>query len=92
MEGDMTMERLAGFLRSAAGRVVVDKTGLAGSYRLTLTYDRMATLRGPDTAPAADAPLSVFTAVQEQLGLKLESSKTTRELLIIDRLERPNEN
>lgn len=93
MEGDMTMERLAVFLRAAAGRWVVDKTGLTGSYRVTLNFDRMASLRGPDAAPAPPgAPPSVFTAVQEQLGMKLESSRAEREILVIDRLERPSEN
>jgi uncharacterized protein (TIGR03435 family) len=42
--------------------------------------------------PAPDASPSVFTAVQEQLGLKLESSRAEREVLVIDRLERPSEN
>lgn len=78
IEGDMTMATLAKFLRQAAGRYIADKTGLAGNYRLTLTL--------------ADGPSSVLTAVQKQLGLTLESSKTTREMLIIDRLERPAEN
>jgi uncharacterized protein (TIGR03435 family) len=90
MEGDMTPATLANFLRPAAGRFVVDKTGLTGSYRLTLTFDRMAGIRGPSTDPSA-AP-SVFTAVQEQLGLRLESSRAMRETLVIDRLERPTEN
>jgi uncharacterized protein (TIGR03435 family) len=92
MEGDMTMERLAVFLRAGAGRWVVDKTGLTGSYRVTLNFDRMASLRGPDAAPAPGAPPSVFTAVQEQLGMRLESSRAMRDTLVVDRLERPTEN
>ncbi|HLG60238.1 MAG TPA: TIGR03435 family protein [Vicinamibacterales bacterium] len=93
MEGDVTMAGLATMLRAAAGRLVVDKTGLAGSYRITLLFDRMLALRGPDTAaPAPGAAPSVFTAVQEQLGLQLESSRALRETLIIDRFERPTEN
>jgi uncharacterized protein (TIGR03435 family) len=93
MEGDATMESLARLLRPAAGRLVVDKTSLPGSYRLTLVFDRMAGLRGPQTGePAPGAAPSVFTAVQEQLGLKLESSRAMLETLIIDRFERPTEN
>jgi uncharacterized protein (TIGR03435 family) len=87
-----TMDALVRLLRPGAGRLVVDKTGLSGSYQVSLTFDRMAGLRGPDTAPPSDAAPSVFTAVQEQLGLKLESSRATRETLIIDHIERPSEN
>lgn len=90
MEGDMTTATLATFLRPSAGRFVVDRTGLTGSYRVTLTFDRMAGSRGPSTD--ASATPSVFTAVQEQLGMKLEPSSATRQTLIIDRLERPTEN
>jgi uncharacterized protein (TIGR03435 family) len=93
MEGDATMENLARLLRPPAGRLVIDKTGLPGSYRLTLNFDRMAGLRGPQTGePAPGAAPSVFTAVQEQLGLKLESSRAMLETLVIDRFERPSEN
>ena len=92
MEGDMTMATLANFIRSAAGRWVVDKTGLSGSYRVVLEYDRMVSLRGPTTAPDPGGPPSVTTAVQEQLGLRLESGRAARETLVIDRLERPTEN
>jgi uncharacterized protein (TIGR03435 family) len=93
MEGDLTMEALARMLRGATGRLVVDKTALAGSFRVALTYDRMAALRGPQTGePTTGAAPSVFTAVQEQLGLKLESSRAMLQTLIIDRFERPSEN
>jgi uncharacterized protein (TIGR03435 family) len=92
MEGDMTMAFLATMLRSAAGRYVVDKTGLAGYYRLVLTYDRLAGIRPPAATASADDPPSVFTAVQEQLGLKLEPSRSMIDVLVVDRLERPTEN
>lgn len=91
-EGDFTMAMLAQLLRGDAGRVVVDKTGLNGSYRLSLTFERSVSGRGPDVAPSPDALPSLFIAVQEQLGLKLEPSKTLLETLVIDRLERPTEN
>ena len=90
MEGDVTMERLAGLIRTTAGRPVVDKTGLKGSYRVKFQYDRA--LSGPDTAPAPNRLPSLFSALPDQLGLKLESSKAQREVLVIDRLERPTEN
>jgi uncharacterized protein (TIGR03435 family) len=94
MEGEVTMDGLANALRLSAGRVVVDKTGLPGSYRVRMNFDNRPPRLGPDVAPVdgADAIPTVFTAVREQLGLKLESSKTLRNTLVIDRLERPTEN
>jgi uncharacterized protein (TIGR03435 family) len=95
MEGELTMDGLATALRISSGRLVVDKTGLPGSYRVRMNFDMRPPRLGPDVTPpadTADAIPSVFTAVREQLGLKLESSKTIRDTLIIDRLERPTEN
>jgi uncharacterized protein (TIGR03435 family) len=90
-EGDTTMEGLARFLRGTAGRPVVDKTGLTGSYRIKVQFDRIFG-GAPDITPAADAPPSVFTALPAQLGLKLESSTADREVLVIDRVEKPTGN
>ena len=70
------MDSLATFLRFPAARFVVNKTGLPGSYRVRMTFDMRAAMRGPDVAPPApDAAPSIFSASQEQLGLKLESSR-----------------
>src|SRR5262245_63865342 len=93
VEGEATMQILASALRNlGAGRPVVDKTGLSGSYRIRMNFDMRATIQ----PPRADQPLSdvatMFTAVQEQLGLKLEPSKAMRDVLVIDRLERPTPN
>ena len=63
---------------------VIDKTGLQGKYDWTLVWD-------PDPGPDSTAP-SLFTAVQEQLGLKLEPQKGPVETLVIDSVERPSEN
>jgi uncharacterized protein (TIGR03435 family) len=67
----------------------VDKTELAGSYHVTLNYDMMAARRPPSVTPPPDSAPAVFTAIQEQLGLKLEPSRTPRDTLIIDHIERP---
>jgi len=91
-EGDITMELLTSTLFFATGRPVTNKTGLTGAYRIKLTFDFGATVRGPEVAPNPDAPPTVFVAVQEQLGLKLEVVKTTKETLVIDHIERPSEN
>ena len=94
MEGDTTMENLARLLRGVggAGRLVVDKTGLKGSYRIKAEFDRAAGRNGPDIAPSPGSPPTVFTALPEQLGLKLVPSKAEREVLVIDRLEKPTDN
>jgi uncharacterized protein (TIGR03435 family) len=92
LEGETTMANLARLLSPSTRRTVVDKTGLPGSYRVRMNFDNLAALRPPTTdASPSDVP-SVFTAIQEQLGLKLESSREVRETLVIDHLERPTEN
>ena len=87
----MTMASLAMALRGMAGRVVVDKTGLTGYY--TLVLESASTPPGlgptPDAAAATSELPSVFTAVQEQLGLRLVSSRAPVEVLVIDHIERP---
>jgi len=82
LEGEATLATLASALRPWAGRMVVDKTGLSGSYRVRMNFDMMAAVRGPATgAPVPDAAPTIFTAVQEQLGLKLEPSRAWRDVL-----------
>ena len=62
------------------GRPVVDKTGLKGQYQFRLNY----AIRPDDDKP------DIFTALQEQLGLKLVPSKTTAEFVVIDHIEKPS--
>jgi uncharacterized protein (TIGR03435 family) len=99
MEGDTTMPVLARVLRAPSGRFVIDKTGLTGSYRILLTFDRTSEQGGrgrgrgaQSETPTADLAPSIFTAIHEQLGLKLEPAHAVRETLVIDQLERPSEN
>lgn len=79
------------YLKFPAGRDVVNRTGINGRFNIHLKYAN-PTLR--DGAAAADVPLdaSIFTAVQEQLGLKLESAKGAGEYIVVDHVERPSEN
>ncbi len=80
-------------------RRVIDKTGLVGLFNLHLEFapDQSTPGMGPLLDPLA-APLdptggtSIFTAIQEQLGLKLEPAKGPGEFLVIDSVERPSEN
>lgn len=70
-------------------RPVVDQTGLTGRFDLRLMW----TPDGPATATeSADAPPDLFTAIQEQLGLKLASTKAPVDVLVIDHVERPSPN
>jgi uncharacterized protein (TIGR03435 family) len=86
--GGMPMAAVARTLAGAAGRVIVDKTGLTGAYELTLRYAGQA-VNGTER-PSEELP-SIFTAVQEQLGLKLEADRAPLQLVVIDRIERPTE-
>jgi uncharacterized protein (TIGR03435 family) len=65
----------------------VDQTGLTGKYDFFLKWT-------PDGAQIGDpnAPPGLFTAIQEQLGLKLEPTKAPADVLVIDHVERPSEN
>jgi len=79
---------LVNLLSSQLQRIVVDKTGLAGKYDMDLAWSR-----DDAAAPASDsAPPSIFTALQEQLGLKLQPSKSPVETFVIDHVELPSEN
>lgn len=75
-------------------RLVLDQTGLTGHYDWTLKWaPDMATDPANPAAPAGDPSLpSLFTAVQEQLGLKLESQKAPVDVVVIDRIEKPSPN
>jgi uncharacterized protein (TIGR03435 family) len=81
---------LDGFARQIAGRAggpVMNRTGLEGFYDLTLQF-AVRNLNADPTAPPDDAP-SIFTALQEQLGLKLVREKVKVKVFAIDHIERP---
>jgi len=77
----VTMSMLAQFLESPTSRRVFDRTGLNGSFDVELQW-----------APSDPNGVSVFTALREQLGLKLESTKAPVDVLVIDRAEKPTPN
>jgi uncharacterized protein (TIGR03435 family) len=85
------MEQVATSFNGQAGRIVVDRTGLTGTWQFVLTFVPEQRI-GTDEPPLADpnAP-SFFTALQEQLGLKLESAKAPVEVTVIDSIEKPTE-
>jgi uncharacterized protein (TIGR03435 family) len=92
---NLSTAKFAEFLGALIGREVIDKTGFTGKFDLRLDFaldDSIAGLpfhKGPGDAEAGP---SIFTAIQEQLGLKLESAKGPVEVLVIDRADRPTEN
>ena len=81
---------LVDMLHGPAGRAVVDKTGLSGLFDFELKFTSVAPAPAQDPAAGALGP-SLFTAIQEQLGLKLESARGPGRFLVIDRVERPTE-
>lgn len=99
-----TIDSLAGTISQQIGSTVVDKTGLTGKYDYTLTFmpDEMsgpmaALMRGappPDAGAQAQEPTgpSIFAALQEQLGLKLEAEKAPVDVIVIDHMERLSAN
>lgn len=86
------MKVLAGWFSNANGveRPVVDETGLKGRYDFTLEWTNP--LAGPAGKDDAAAGPSIFTAMTDQLGLRLEPRKGPVEFLVIDRAELPDEN
>ena len=90
----ITMQKLADLIAKQAGRPVSDATGLQGVFDFTLEWDPQADLRvGAADAAGSGPGASIFTALQEQLGLRLEGGKGPVEVLVVDRMEKmPTEN
>lgn len=85
----ITMTQLATVLSDQQDRPVIDRTGLGGIFDVHLEWFPEAD--GVDTNGDATGP-SIFTALEEQLGLRLQSSKELVNMLVIDHIERPSEN
>jgi uncharacterized protein (TIGR03435 family) len=81
---NLTAAQIAVFLNRNVDRPVYDKTGLTGGFDFTLEWAR-------DASPDSPYP-SVFVAIQEQLGLKLEAGKGPAEFIAIDAIDRPTPN
>ena len=80
----------AQYLAPYVNRAVVDRTGLDGRYDIVLKWSpEQSAGAGVGPAPAAQDRPSLITALQEQLGLKLESTRASLEVLVIDSVERP---
>jgi uncharacterized protein (TIGR03435 family) len=94
--GGVMLPQLANTLSPFVNRIVLNRTGLTGGFDIDLKFtpDQQARGTPPPGAPLPaidlDSP-SIFTALQEQLGLKLESTKGLVDVLVIDRVEQPIE-
>jgi uncharacterized protein (TIGR03435 family) len=80
--GGLPLSRLGESVGRPDERVIIDRTGLPGNYEFTLHYS-------PREAPADTDPPSLFTALEEQLGLKLVPDRAPLQVLVIDAVERP---
>jgi uncharacterized protein (TIGR03435 family) len=93
-QGDLA--HMAQLLSTALGKPVIDRTGLCGTYDLSLKWDDAPIADGgPLGLDAPAAPEndrgSIFTAIQDQLGLRLDSQRAPIEVIVIDQIERPRE-
>jgi uncharacterized protein (TIGR03435 family) len=95
--GGVPLSHFATVLTPFAQRIVIDRTGLTGAFNLELSWTPPG--RMPTAPPPADAPplppidrngASLFAAIQEQLGLKLEPSRAPVEVVVIDSVDRPS--
>ena len=94
--GGMPMSNLATALAPQVGRIVLDKTELTGNYDFELTYapEAIGSVGGPPLINGGPLPVdpnapNLFTALQEQLGLKLDSQRGPVDVVVIDRIEQP---
>ena len=91
------MSQAAGMMVGQAGRPVVDRTGLTGNWQFLMTFAQERPVGAPAPPPGEQLPPpdpnapSFFTALQEQLGLKLESTKAPFDVTVIDSAEHPTD-
>jgi uncharacterized protein (TIGR03435 family) len=95
---DGSLSMLIAPLSRQLGRIIVDKTGLNGRYDFTLEWTPEGAAAPPaggspsGTAPPDQSGPDIFTAIQEQLGLKLKSTKGPVDVIVIDHIEKPSAN
>ena len=99
MVRNATIANFAGLMQSAVlDKPVVDHTGLTGKYDFELKWTpdqgQMETFGGVKNAPAenADAPPDLYTAIQQQIGLKIQSAKDPVDVMVIDKVSQPSPN
>jgi len=87
-----TVDQLSKVLGATAGRAVIDKTGILGTYDMRLEFALDQSMPGLPEEPSEAPGVTLFTAIQEQLGLRLESTKGRVGRLVVKSVERPSDN
>jgi uncharacterized protein (TIGR03435 family) len=87
--GTQTMQQLANVLQPLTGRPVLDRTGLSGAFDFDLQWTSAPVAPAAGAAPPPDDGPSIFVAVQEQLGLRLEPGRAPFDVVVIDAIQRP---
>jgi len=87
--GTQTMQQLSEVLQPLTGRPVANRTGLLGAFDFDLQWTSGPVAPAPGASPLPDDGPSIFAAVQEQLGLRLESARDTFDVVVIDAIRRP---
>jgi len=92
LQGPADMTMLARYLKAILHVPVDDQTGLTGKYDIRMKWsDEMSTADHAGLS-AAEPSVSIFTALKQQLGLSLETTKVPIDVIVIDRVEKPTEN
>ena len=84
------IDLLTTILRPVVDRPIVNRTGLTGSYDWDLTFNPRFFLQGSSAGTDSDG-ISIFTALEEQLGLKLQPTTASQDVLVVEHVERPTE-
>lgn len=89
-----TLAHFASMLSGLVGHIVLDQTGITGNFAIEVEFarDQIRTVPSPENAPPEQAGPSVFRALEDQLGLKLEARRAPVEMLVVESAERPDAN
>jgi uncharacterized protein (TIGR03435 family) len=87
--GTQTIQQLTGPLQAFTGRPVIDRTGLTGAFDFDLEWTSGPVAPAPGANPPPDDGPSIFAALQEQLGLRLEPGRAPFDVVVIDAIRRP---
>jgi uncharacterized protein (TIGR03435 family) len=87
--GTQTMQQLAEVLQPITGRPIVDRTGLTGTFDFDLQWTSGPVASAPGRSPLPDDGPSIFVALQEQLGLRLEPGRAPFDVVVVDAVRRP---